>query len=744
MLKYGMYRITLLAFLALNSVGLSQDKTNPKLENEKSEQHRSVAELVRESRDSIVVVTTEGRDGGESGMGTGFVIDQDGLIATNMHVIGEARPISIRTRDGKQFAVTEIFASDRSLDLAIVRIDTKEKLIPLPLANEEFSAGDPAVAIGHPLGLKNSVVNGIVAAERDVNGTPMWQVAMAIEPGNSGGPLLDMHGKVQGIVTMKSTGTEAFGFAVKIAELKKLIERPNPIAIKQWQTIGQLDPRRWTPTPSARWRQRGGRLTVTDPGTGFGGRSILLRADNPPTTPFELAVSVKMDDESGAAGLVFHSDGGDKHYGFYPSNGRLRLTSFQGPTVFTWNVIREVESGHYQPGEWNEIKVRVEDKRVIGYVNGHEVTTINELRHVSGQIGLCKFRDTKAEFKNFRFGKQVSTVAPTAEQLKQLTDELTALPPRSDLSDAQLASGSTDPLQRMAVLERQATALESQAAELRMLGKDIHVFAVCEQLRSITSAKKDADIDLLSGALWIAKLDNPELDVDTYVDVVDSMATAIHSQFRDSMSDTEKLATMDTFLFTQNAFHGSRTNYYDEANSHMDRVIDDREGLPVTLSVLYMALAKRLGLNVVGVGLPGHFVVRHEPTSGDPQLIDVFDRGARMSRDEARLMVTRFTGRPPLPVDFVSAKHKDILFRMLTNLHGIAQSNRDPAAMLRYTEAIVAINPESTQWRGIRAVLRHQNGRKSAALDDLDWILKQQPEKVDLEQVRRMREAFSR
>ena len=81
---------------------------------------------------------------------------------------------------------------------------------------------------------------------------------------------------------------------------------------------------------------------------------------------------------------------------------------------------------------------------------------------------------------------------------------------------------------------------------------------------------------------------------------------------------------------------------------------------------------------------------------------------------------------------------------MLTNLLGVAQGSDDPAAMLRYLEGIVAIDPSSASMRGLRGVLRHRQGRKQAALDDLVWILKAKPEGVDLSQVRRMRELFAK
>ncbi|TMQ34510.1 MAG: trypsin-like serine protease [Planctomycetota bacterium] len=160
---------------------------------------QSVEQIAATARKSVVVITFAGRDGKQQGLGTGFVVDADGLIATNLHVLGQARQITVETADGKQHEVTSIHASDRSLDLALVRINVKG-LTPLPVGDSDrLKEGQPVVAIGNPHGLKNSVVSGVVSAKRELEGRAMIQLAIPIEPGNSGGPLLDLQGRVRPI-----------------------------------------------------------------------------------------------------------------------------------------------------------------------------------------------------------------------------------------------------------------------------------------------------------------------------------------------------------------------------------------------------------------------------------------------------------------------------------------------------------------------------------------------------------------
>ena len=112
--------------------------------------------------------------------------------------------------------MTAVYATEKSMDLAVLKIDAKD-LPALELGDSDaLKQGEPVIAIGNPLGLRHSVVSGVVSEKRELEGKPMIQVAIPIERGNSGGPLLDMQGRVQGIVTLKSQVTQNLGFAVVV------------------------------------------------------------------------------------------------------------------------------------------------------------------------------------------------------------------------------------------------------------------------------------------------------------------------------------------------------------------------------------------------------------------------------------------------------------------------------------------------------------------------------------------------
>jgi hypothetical protein len=152
----------------------------------------------------------------------------------------------------------------------------------------------------------------------------------------------------------------------------------------------------------------------------------------------------------------------------------------------------------------------------------------------------------------------------------------------------------------LAILRQRAKQLEQQAIQLRDLVVVVHQQRVNAELAKVLQGKED-DIDLLYAALLIAKLDNDELDVEVYRKEVDRMARDVKALLPKDADEDPKLAALKRYLFEERGFHGSRMDYYNRANSYINEVMDDREGLPITLAVLYLELARQIGLtNVAG------------------------------------------------------------------------------------------------------------------------------------------------
>ena len=698
--------------------------------------------LIAKIQPSVMTIRVSGRDGDAIGLGTGFVIDSTGLIATNFHVIDEGRPFTIETAGGKQLRVVSVEASNRVSDLVLLRVDPgNETLTAIEFAApNSCEQGTRVLAFGNPLGLEGSVVEGIVSAQREVDGRPLLQLAMPVEPGNSGGPLVDLDGRVHGIINMKSAIDDNLGFAIPIDQLVTLRDNPNPISFDRWVRLGKMNEERWTTLLGADWQQRNGRITARGLGSGFGGRALCLLKSDLPKQPFEVSVAVHLDDEAGAAGLVFHSDGHDRHYGFYPSGGRLRLTCFLGPSVYSWQVIEEVDSEYYLPNQWNQLKVRVDNARIQCFVNGHLVIESTDTQLTEGQVGLAKFRDTKPEFKRFDVGTELPNEVMSESAQKWLT-QLADLPVGIYALGAEQIKGLGESSEESSrELLRRAAMLELQAKQFRQVASDVQQMATIQRLSKL--AETNADERLLQGALLIAALDNPDIDIEAYKDRIDEMVGEVRVDLPVDATSVQKRASLHRYLFDENGFHGSRSEYYHPANSHLNRVIDDREGLPITMSILYMELAQRLGLRTEGVGLPGHFVVKHVIDENESQLIDVFDRGKLLTRDEAADIVVQQTRRPLRDDDLRGSTSTEILTRVLNNLLGIAGNGKDAEALLRYTEALVAINPEVTNFRMMRAQLRGITGRHTAAREELNWLLENDPPDLDRELVERMRAAL--
>jgi serine protease Do len=172
----------------------------------------------------------------QNGLGTGFIIDKDGFIVTNNHVVKDADKIKVVLKDKREFDA-EIVGRDPHTDLALIKIDTKKDLPTVRLgSSDKLQVGEWVAAIGSPFGLEQTVTAGIVSAKGRVIGSGPYddfiQTDASINPGNSGGPLINMNGEVVGINTAIIAGGQGIGFAIPI-------DLANGI-IKQLKTNGEV------------------------------------------------------------------------------------------------------------------------------------------------------------------------------------------------------------------------------------------------------------------------------------------------------------------------------------------------------------------------------------------------------------------------------------------------------------------------------------------------------------------------
>lgn len=160
-------------------------------------------------------------------LGSGFIIDEDGEILTNDHVVSEADEVNIILSDGSKYKA-KILGRDSKLDIALLKIDAKKKFTPIAFGNsDKIRIAEDVYAIGNPFGLSHSVSKGIISAKhRSLGSGPFddyLQTDAAINFGNSGGPLIDENGKVVGISTAVKANSQGLGFAIPINLVKPLL-----------------------------------------------------------------------------------------------------------------------------------------------------------------------------------------------------------------------------------------------------------------------------------------------------------------------------------------------------------------------------------------------------------------------------------------------------------------------------------------------------------------------------------------
>ncbi|MDP3881781.1 MAG: trypsin-like peptidase domain-containing protein [Nanoarchaeota archaeon] len=177
------------------------------------------SEVIEESMQSVVNIATD------KSAGTGFFVNDSGIIATNLHVLSGANRINVLTADGRTFRA-EFIGGDKLRDVALLRIESSDFKSLSFADSDSLKVGNKVIAIGNPLGLSFTVTEGIVSAldRPGANGLNEYiQTDVSLNPGNSGGPLLDASGKVVGMNNFKIGGAENLGFALESNSVEKVI-----------------------------------------------------------------------------------------------------------------------------------------------------------------------------------------------------------------------------------------------------------------------------------------------------------------------------------------------------------------------------------------------------------------------------------------------------------------------------------------------------------------------------------------
>ena len=248
---------------------------------------------------------------------------------------------------------------------------------------------------------------------------------------------------------------------------------------------------------------------------------------------------------------------------------------------------------------------------------------------------------------------------------------------------------------------------------------------------ALISASNAPGTSLARATLLIARIEYPRLDPEPYISRLDAMGEAARraiARHIDVTGDTSALSgvrALNDYLFDELQFVGNRDNYEDPRNSCLNEVLDRRTGIPITLSVVYMEVARRAGLQVDGVNFPGHFLVRCPEHKGH-LIIDPFHAGALLSEHKCRLLLQKHVGNE---VAFsksllAPATREQIVVRMLLNLKRIYVNMRSFPQARDVTELLLAITPSALSELRDRGLLAYHLNDVTSALRDLQTYLK--------------------
>jgi len=260
---------------------------------------------------------------------------------------------------------------------------------------------------------------------------------------------------------------------------------------------------------------------------------------------------------------------------------------------------------------------------------------------------------------------------------------------------------------------------------------------ILEQFDQLGGMPED-EIDLAWAALLIAASEYPELDVIAQMEVLDSLAAGAAKGMGDDGDPLSSVNNLSAYLFDEVGFHGNDSEYYDPRNSYLNEVLARRMGIPITLSLVCIEVGKRLGVPLEGVGMPGHFLLRHRDEPGI--YIDPFHRGILLSEEECAQLLRDAT-RTAVPWDqsyLTTVSNRELIARILRNLKGIYLNQHDHQRALGIAGLAVSLQPNIIGERRDRGLIHYQLGNHQAALEDLRIYLAASPPGADTSDVQRL------
>ena len=242
--------------------------------------------------------------------------------------------------------------------------------------------------------------------------------------------------------------------------------------------------------------------------------------------------------------------------------------------------------------------------------------------------------------------------------------------------------------------------------------------------------------ELGTAALAMARIEYPALEPQRYIDRLDEMGRGAADRLGAGIvTSSESIQSFNEYLYDEEGFSGNRESYDDPRNSFLNEVIDRRTGIPISLAVVYLEVARRAGLHVAGVNFPGHFLLRTRPgaASTDDMIIDPFHRGAILSEFDCRQLLRNHVGDEAAfhPALLAPATRHDIVVRMLVNLKRLYVRMRSFPQARFVSTLLLTANPSAIDELRDRGLLAYHLEDFSSALRDLEEYLRLSPHDAD-------------
>lgn len=242
----------------------------------------------------------------------------------------------------------------------------------------------------------------------------------------------------------------------------------------------------------------------------------------------------------------------------------------------------------------------------------------------------------------------------------------------------------------------------------------------------------DQDIDLAKAALYIAQEETPSLNIETYLGQLDEWAQQIQGLLPQERYPLRVIQCINQVLYDDLGFVGNEDNYYDPRNSFLNEVMERRTGIPITLALVYLEVARRIEFPMVGIGMPGHFLIR--PEFKDAGIfVDAFHKGEVLFPEDCEQRLQEIFAQPvKLEDQFLEAvSKKEFLARMLTNLKLIYINQQDLERALAVIEQLLLVFPDAIIEQRDRGLLHYQMGDTQSAIADLKTYVAHYPDASD-------------